>query len=203
MDEKTLLNKLYQECGLDKSDIFKHKHFTIITRSGIEKIQYKMNIQVHFDPVVINQEIAVIKATGVKDASFSTKKMIETFGEWNMTHAKRDKDGNVVPYYHVAMAEKRALSRVVLKLANLYEHDVLGEDETVYEMPASPEQIDTIEALLRTSVYDETQKTRIEKEMGDYSQQDASVCIHVLKENQRDPIASGDNYNQSDIKEKI
>ena len=34
---ETLIN-LYKKYGLEKEDVFKHQHFPIITRSGIEKI---------------------------------------------------------------------------------------------------------------------------------------------------------------------
>ena len=33
------LNTLYKKYNLEKDDFFKHQHYTIITRAGIEKIQ--------------------------------------------------------------------------------------------------------------------------------------------------------------------
>jgi hypothetical protein len=47
---------------------------------------------------------------------------METFGE--------SAPANTRQTYPVAMAEKRALSRVVLKLSGLYEVGVFGEDES-------------------------------------------------------------------------
>jgi hypothetical protein len=47
---------------------------------------------------------------------------METFGE--------SAPDNTRQKYPVAMAEKRALSRVVLKLSGLYEVGVFGEDES-------------------------------------------------------------------------
>ena len=61
-----LLKEKYIKYNLTKDDVFKHQHYIIITRSGIEKIQ----------------------------------------------------------------AEKRAMSRVVLKLTGFYELGVFGEDES-------------------------------------------------------------------------
>ena len=39
---------------------------------------------------------------------------------------------NCMSKHLVEMAEKRALSRAVLKLTNLYKHGVFGEDEDVH-----------------------------------------------------------------------
>ena len=47
---------------------------------------------------------------------------IETFGE--------SSPGNTNTSYPVAMAEKRAMSRAVLKLAGFYQHGVFSEDES-------------------------------------------------------------------------
>jgi TPR repeat protein len=53
-----------------------------------------------------------------------TGRKVETFGS-----ATSD---NCMSKHLVEMAEKRALSRAVLKLTNLYEHGVFGEDEDVH-----------------------------------------------------------------------
>ena len=52
---------------------------------------------------------------------------IETFGS-----CKRGKggDGNTISWYVMEIAEKRAMSRAVLKLAGLYEMGHMGEDES-------------------------------------------------------------------------
>lgn len=36
--ERDILVELYKKYNLEKTDVFKHKNFTIVTRSGIEKI---------------------------------------------------------------------------------------------------------------------------------------------------------------------
>jgi len=126
MTQSETLNKLYQENGLSKDDVFSNGQYKIITRAGIEKIQYKNNITVKYEVVRCEEQFAVIKAYGIKG-----DKVIETFGEYNLTHIKTKKDGTVIQNYPVAIAEKRALSRVVLKLSNLYEHGFFGEDEEI------------------------------------------------------------------------
>lgn len=53
---------------------------------------------------------------------------IETFG--SSLKGKDYKDGNTNSWYVMEMAEKRAMSRAVLKLTGFYELGVLGQDES-------------------------------------------------------------------------
>jgi hypothetical protein len=78
--EKTLtkteiLRQLFKDYGLifdpkdpnsRDNDLFKHQHYTIITRSGIEKIQKAANIQIKYTPVYTNDKTIVLKAEGVR-----------------------------------------------------------------------------------------------------------------------------------------
>ena len=129
--KKDILNALFVKYELSLTDdIFSHKNmFKIITRSGIEKIQNKLNIQVDYDLVDpdlyrIPGEISVVfKTTGtIYNEDGTVKRRIVTFGESNDLNLKQRQ-------YPFAMAEKRGLGRVVLKLAGLYEHQVFSEDE--------------------------------------------------------------------------
>ena len=54
--------------------------------------------------------------------------MIETFG--SALKGDNYKDGNCNSWYVAEMAEKRALSRAVLKLTGFYQLGVFGEDES-------------------------------------------------------------------------
>ena len=72
------LLELYKKYDLASDDVFKHQHYVIITRQGIDKIQ-------------------------------AIEKIHITYKE---------------------MAEKRAMSRAVLKLTGFYELGVFGEDES-------------------------------------------------------------------------
>ena len=38
------IKEKYNQYGLDKDDVFRHQHYVIITRSGIDKIQAIENI---------------------------------------------------------------------------------------------------------------------------------------------------------------
>lgn len=116
------LRKLFIDNGLHKEDAYKDpRGFVIITRTGIEKIQAKHKIVVAYEPVHIALEFVVIKAIATASMPDGTEALIETFGE-----ASKANTSNA---YMVAMAEKRALSRAVLKLSGFYMHGAYGEDE--------------------------------------------------------------------------
>ena len=116
-----MLNELYTKFGLVKKDhIFVHPHYTIITRAGIDKIQAEAEISIDYEVMTPfcsqDHTTFLIKATGTMgDVSLTT------FGEVAPENNKNKYPG--------AMAEKRAMSRVVLKLAGLYAYNVFGEDE--------------------------------------------------------------------------
>ena len=40
---------LYKKYGLEESDVFKHQHYLIITRAGIDKIQAKEKIAINYE----------------------------------------------------------------------------------------------------------------------------------------------------------
>ena len=125
MDRNKLVD-LYNKYELEKQDVFKHQHYVIITRQGIEKIAAKENITINYEVVKCEPKFAVMKAT----AYIATKPnaMIETFG--SALKGDNYKDGNCNSWYVAEMAEKRALSRAVLKLTGFYELGVFGEDES-------------------------------------------------------------------------
>ena len=116
------LNELYKDNGLVKEEdtyelSFGKRSVNIITRTGIEKIQYHNNFTVTFDVESINPEFVVVKATAKKgDVS------VESYGEASPQNTQQK--------YPVAMAEKRALSRVILKITGFYKYGVFGEDES-------------------------------------------------------------------------
>ena len=119
------LKRLFLENGLVKEDVYKDKRgFVIITRTGIDKIVSKQNIAIAYEPVIMTQEWVVLKATGSLDGK--NAKVVMSFGEAS--------DSNLMgggKKFPVAMAEKRAMSRVVLKLTGFYEQGVFGQDEIV------------------------------------------------------------------------
>ena len=118
-----MLRELFVENGLVKDEDtfdlkFGSRATTIITRSGIEKIQYHNNIQVNYlVESIVPPDFVVIKAIAKKDSV-----VMESYGEASSKNTKQA--------YPVAMAEKRALSRVILKITGLYKYGVFGEDES-------------------------------------------------------------------------
>ena len=119
MTQSERLNEMYKTYGLLPEDMFKEARqgWTIFKRQGIDKIQAAANIDINYEHVVIEKDFVVIKAKG----KFNDKK-IETYGE-------ADRNSNCRQTYPVAMAEKRAMSRVVLKLTGFYALGHFSEDE--------------------------------------------------------------------------
>jgi hypothetical protein len=64
-----------------------------------------------------------VKANAKKEGA-----IIQTFG--SALKGAGFKDGNCNTWYVMEMAEKRAMSRAVLKLTGFYELGVFGEDES-------------------------------------------------------------------------
>lgn len=122
MTESEQLNTLYIKYELEPEDYFKSKQgWTIFKRKGIDKIRAKAKININYEPVVVEKDFVVVKATGTYNQN-----KIETFGE-------ADRNSNCRQTYPVAMAEKRAMSRVVLKLTGFYALNAFSEDEGNFE----------------------------------------------------------------------
>ena len=131
MKNKDMLVKLYKNYNLTPEDIFKSPlGFTTITRSGIDKIQAvaKIEIKYSLEKVSDDNKYVVIKAIGIMNSKIDSdgdiskeSKRIETYGESSPQNTRNQ--------YPIAMAEKRAMSRCVLKLTGFYELGVYGEDE--------------------------------------------------------------------------
>lgn len=124
MTRKETMNKLFKDNGLVSEDVFQHQHYTILTRAGIDKIQANMNIHIEYEVISCEPSFAVVKAK----ANLAEENTIETFG--SALKGASFKDGNTNTWYVMEMAEKRAMSRAVLKLAGLYALGVFGEDES-------------------------------------------------------------------------
>tara|TARA_R110001583_G_scaffold22461_3_gene84295 strand:+ start:1396 stop:1812 length:417 start_codon:yes stop_codon:yes gene_type:complete len=118
-----LLKEKYIKYDLTKEDVFKHQHYIIITRSGIEKIQAQEGISIDYDVVKCEKDFCVVKAYARKEGAF-----IQTFG--SALKGATYKDGNTNSFYVMEMAEKRAMSRAVLKLTGFYELGCFSEDES-------------------------------------------------------------------------
>ena len=122
------LAELYKEYNLSADDVYKHKHYLIITRSGIEKIQALANIDVKFEVIRCEPDYAVFKAYNDKlqtfgSAKYGGKLKNESTGKWEDV-------GTTTSWYIAEMAEKRAMARLVLKQTGFYALGVFSEDES-------------------------------------------------------------------------
>jgi len=122
MNTEKIKEMFYKYKLVKDTDVFKHQHFVILTRSGIEKVQAQEEIEVKFEVVKCENNFAGVKAIATKG-----DKTIETYG--SALKGEGFKDGNCNTWYVLEMAEKRALARSILKLLNLYEINVKSEDE--------------------------------------------------------------------------
>ena len=123
--QKERLQHLAKENGLNKDHFFKSPQgFVIITRQGIERIQAHKGIRVTYEVISLSNDLkhVVIKATGEMARKDGLPVTMETFGE--------SAPDNTRQKYPVAMAEKRALARCILKISGMYELGVFSEDES-------------------------------------------------------------------------
>ena len=124
MTKSERLNNLYSKYGLTQEDVFKSPQgWVIITRSGIDKIQATASITIDYNVEALQPTFVVLKALATMG-----DKTIQTFGEADT--GTNGSKSNCRQNYPVAMAEKRAMSRAVLKLSGFYELGVFGEDES-------------------------------------------------------------------------
>lgn len=152
--ESAKLNALYKKYELVKNDFYQHKHYTIITRQGIDKIQAKERIFIEYDVVKCDPEFCAVKASASKDNA-----KIQTFGSAKYG-GKINKDGkwveigNTTTWYLLEMAEKRAMSRAVLKLTGFYELGVFGEDESedFKKKPQQPKADETTRKSIQLAI---------------------------------------------------
>ena len=124
------LRRLYKENGLTAEDVFKDpRGFVIITRTGIDKISAKNGITIGYEVVTmdVDKSTCVLKAAATMKVGNEVRNVM-SFGE--ASPANLNGGGKKFP---VSMAEKRAMSRVVLKLTGFYEQGVFGQDEIVDE----------------------------------------------------------------------
>jgi hypothetical protein len=123
--QKERLQSLAKDNGLNKDHFFKSPQgFVIITRQGIERIQAHKGIRVTYEVISLSDDLkhVVIKATGEMARKDGLPVTMETFGE--------SAPDNTRQKYPVAMAEKRALARCILKISGMYELGVFSEDES-------------------------------------------------------------------------
>tara|TARA_Y100001938_G_scaffold123369_1_gene172603 strand:- start:549 stop:935 length:387 start_codon:yes stop_codon:yes gene_type:complete len=116
MNKTEQLRLLYQECNLTKEDVHKHQFYTIITRTGIEKIMFAKGIKITYQEITVTQDYCAVKAVATLN-----DEVMETYGSASVETSNNK--------YYLEMAEKRAMSRAVLKLTKGYSLGLYGQDE--------------------------------------------------------------------------
>lgn len=117
-DELKALSERYEM----RADHF-HKDprgFVIMTRRGVEHVQAKIKAVVTFETVPEYSDPTEGRYC-VKAYAKCEIGQVQTYGEVSKSNNRNA--------YPIAMAEKRALSRAVLKLAGFYQLEVYSEDE--------------------------------------------------------------------------
>ena len=85
---------------------------------GLDDLENTLDYQDLHTQMEIPDQTPILKTIATKG-----EMAVESFGEATPENTKQN------PPYYSAMAEKRALSRVVLKQCGAYKHGVYGEDE--------------------------------------------------------------------------
>ena len=111
-------------------DFYQHKHYTIVTRQGIEKIQAKESIEISYDVVTASDDYCLVKATAEKEGRFVQSLGSAKYGGKEYVEGKWVDKGTTTNWYIAEIAEKRSMSRVVLKMLGFYQYSVFGQDES-------------------------------------------------------------------------
>ena len=151
MTKQERLNELYKKYKLNAEDTFRSPQgWTIITRSGIDAIQANAGIDVQYEVVEYTPGVsASVKAIGqlLEDKEVN----VQTYGSAIVGGYGK---GTTKTLYTLEMAEKRAMSRAVLKLSGFYALGAFGEDESedfkasASKPPANVKALDKAKSLI-------------------------------------------------------
>ena len=127
MINREKITKLIKQYDLSADDVYVHdtEGFKVIKRRGYKKIQSKLKISIHLELAHASGKEAVVIATG----SLPNKETRSTFGEASPDNSTFE--------YPVSVAQKRAESRLIIELSDLYESGWIGEEEIDFTMKAS------------------------------------------------------------------
>ena len=125
----------------------------------------------------------------------------ESYKQWEKDNKKR---GVWIQDYG-EMCRKTVIRRLCKYLPKTEQWNKLSEaiklDESDYTN--QPWQMDKIEMLIRTAAIPPQNKELIEREMYQYTFDEANLCINHLNDSQVDPISAGNNYGAGDITKKL
>ena len=110
MNTEKIKEMFYKYKLVKDTDVFKHQHFVILTRSGIEKVQAQEEIKVKFEVVKCETNFAGVKAIATKGDN-----TIETYG--SALKGEGFKDGNCNTWYVLVNGRKKSISTKYFKIA--------------------------------------------------------------------------------------
>ena len=129
---REVLRRLYIENGLVEEDVIKDpRGFSTIARSGIDKMAARNGITIGYEVILLDVEKGncVLKAAATMKVGNEVRNVM-SFGEASV---EKNLTGGGKKWL-VSMAEKRAMGRVVLKLAGFYAQGMYSEDDMAFEM---------------------------------------------------------------------
>jgi len=171
MTKSDTLGDLCKKYNLHNDDTFKSPQgWTIIKRRGIDKIQAIANIDINYDIV----EYTPAESAAIKATSKWNSRILTTFGESNTKNCRQS--------YVLAMAEKRAMSRIVLKLTGFYELGVMSEDESEdFKEDKSEDWSSNNNTTDNDSNYNKLPKDRFDKAITNYQKNPDRVIKELRK----------------------
>ena len=123
MTNKERQKALATKYGLVGEDFFKSPQgWIIITRQGIDKIQEAGNFTVEYEVL----EYTPGQSASVKAVAQNEKRTVETYGSAIVGSFGK---GTTKSLYTLEIAEKRAMSRAVLKLSGFYGLGIMTKEE--------------------------------------------------------------------------
>lgn len=118
------LKELFLKYELDREDIFSlnlgGKKIPIVTRTGVEKIMFKDNIQLDYEIVKCERDFCAVKCIATKETENGTIK-IPTYASAQPKNCKST--------YYLEVAEKRSKARAILQITEFYSLGVNSEIE--------------------------------------------------------------------------
>lgn len=204
------LCKLVTDSGSCKSiyahPVYEGDEFEVSLGTSVE-ITHKPNYSVVGKRDLINFYAVAILHDGTKHVEVMTKAQIEEIRDRSESY-KAFKAGRVKSCVwesdYSEMGRKTVIRRLIKYLPKTEIWDKLGQaislDEVDYK--ATHGQIELIEQLLLTAAIPQEEKDWIERELNTMSADRAREVIDYAKESQVNPIHAGNNYSQTDMKEK-
>lgn len=160
-------------------------------------------------PLVITHVYAVANLhDGSQQLEIMSDEQIKAVRDTSESY-KKFKEGKVKSCvwenHYSEMARKTVIKRLCkyLPKTEMWERLATAIDLDNSDYPASDEQKDYAESLLRTSNLDHDVRERYERQIPGMSISEISTLIDYLQNNQLDPITSGHSYGQREIAAKL